>query len=224
MDDIRSGNGQGNSARSEAPVRALFDAGHEPDNGTYQVSRDVLEQIWAERAAQFAEAPATEDAVERADLLIVRLGDEFYGLEANYVFRIRPAMQIAPVPRVPAWVAGLANERGRILSVLDIKAFLGLSAKQEREEHTQPSLIIVETPEMELALLVDEVLELQTIQINRVQKAADTTRSIPAEYVHGVVTDLDDLYLQEGEHATLVVLDLRALLADESLIVHEEII
>lgn len=224
MDDTRSNNEQGNGAHGEAPVRALFDAGHESGNGSYQVSQEVLEQIWAERAAQFAAAPATEDDGERSDLLVVRLGTEFYGLEADYVFRIRPALQIAPVPRVPAWVAGLVNERGRILSVLDIKAFLGLSSKQEKEDDTQSSLIIVETPEMELALLVDEVLELQTIRINRVQQAADTTRSIPAEYVHGVMTDLDDLYLQEGERATLVVLDLRALLADEALIVHEEII
>jgi purine-binding chemotaxis protein CheW len=183
-----------------------------------------MERIWAERAAQFAEAPSTEDEGERVDLLVVRLGREFYGLEAEYVFRIRPAVQIAPVPRVPSWVAGIANERGRILSVLDVQAFLGLPTAADEEAQGQPSLIIVETPEMELALLVDEVLELQTIQTSRVQRATDTTRSIPAEYVHGVVADLDDLYLQGGESATLVILDLRTLLADESLIVHEEIV
>jgi purine-binding chemotaxis protein CheW len=183
-----------------------------------------MEQIWAERAAQFAEAPSTEDVGDRVDLLVVRLGREYYGLEAEYVFRIRPAVQIAPVPRVPSWVAGLANERGRILSVLDIQDFLGLPAEEMEGESAQSSLIIVETPEMELALLVDEVLEIQTIQTSRIQQATETTRSIPADYVHGVVADLTGLHQQAEAAATLVILDLRVLLTDEALIVHEDII
>jgi purine-binding chemotaxis protein CheW len=189
----------------------------------YTVTREMMEQIWAERAAEFAEVPSTEDVGERVDLLIVRLGRELYGLEANYVFRIRPAQQIAPVPRVPSWIIGVTNERGRILSVFDIRSFLGLSSGEALDQQSQSNLIIVETPEMELALLVDEVLEIQRIQVHRIQSTTDTTRSIPAEYVRGVVGGLEILNHQIDHENTLVVLDLGALLADERLIVNEEV-
>ncbi|MBN2003893.1 MAG: purine-binding chemotaxis protein CheW [Anaerolineae bacterium] len=187
---------------------------------------EALQRIWTERALRFAEAPAPEDEGEHVQLVIVRLGCEYYGLDANYIFRIRPAAQITRVPRTPAWVKGVANERGRILSVFDVQCFLGLSQPDHKAPvDAPPSLIIVETPEMELALLVDEVLNVVSLPVDDVQEAVDAVRGIPPAYVAGVVSRNAQIGALAGsEDGALIMLNLRALLADERLRVHEEIV
>lgn len=180
---------------------------------------EILEQIWARRAALLAQAPVQEDEGEQIKLVLIQLGRETYGLDAQYVFEIIPAKQITPVPRVPDWVAGVVNLRGHILSVLDLRRFFGLAqaeASDEDEMSPGPDLVIVETPSMEVALLANDVLDVEMLMANRLQNATDIVQGIRPEYVRGVVE-------RQDEGGLLVVLDLVTLLADEQLIVHEEI-
>ncbi len=226
MDKEPSGNGQGSGGIDWEQVRRQLDMNtQQPGDGAYAVPQEVMDQIWAQRAAQFAEIPESEDQGQQIDLVVIRLGRELYGLEAQYIFRIRPATQIAYVPRVPAWITGIANERGRILSVLDLRSYLGLEEMEVDEEElaTQRYLVVVETPEMELSLLADEVLDIQTLPISHVQQVTDTVRGIPKAYVYGLVPNVKDIHNGHNEGSALVILDLRALLSDEKLRIHEEI-
>jgi purine-binding chemotaxis protein CheW len=194
-----------------------------------QSTPEVMERIWARRAAQLAQVPPQEDEGEQMRLELVRLGCEIYGLEAQYVFDNRPLEQLTPVPRVPHWVAGVVNQRGRILSVVDLHRFFGLPAAgedggagaQEGYDAVEgvPYLVVVETPDMEVVLLVDDVLAVETLPARRVQALTSVVRSIPVEYVQGVVER------SNGKDAqTVVVLDLPALLSDERFIIHEEVV
>ncbi len=182
-------------------------------------SPEAMERIWARRAARLARVPAEEDAGEQITLVLACLGREFYGLEAQYVLDIRPLGRVTRVPRAPHWVTGVVNLRGRILSVMDIRRFLGLpSAGCNEEEAMAPSLVVVETPSMEIALLVDDVLAVETLSARRLQEATGVIQSLPPEYVRGVVERGDP-----ANGSMLTVLDMPALLADERLIVDEEI-
>jgi purine-binding chemotaxis protein CheW len=213
--------------------------------GLGEPTAQIAERIWAQRAARLAQAPSEEQAGEQVELVLIRLGSELFGLDAEYALEIRPARQITPVPRVPDWVAGVVNVRGRILSVLDLCRYLALprgatptqdagpkpgdsgSAKSleritaggENSGQLAPgqNLVIVETPDMEIALLVDDVEAVEMLPADRVQDATDITRGIRQEYVRGVAE-------RKGGAGLLVVLNLPALLADEQLIVHEEIV
>jgi purine-binding chemotaxis protein CheW len=202
---------------------------------------EVLQEVWAERAAKEAKRVVEEAGTEQIELIVVRLGQELYGLNAHYVFRIDDVGHITEVPHVPAWVAGVTNVRGRILSAFDLRRFLGLSQGNGRSFDNMPNdkasrdaelpyLVLVETPEMELALLVQEVLTVTSVPVDMIRDTSDTIRGIPPEYVWGVIEDLTgnaDLALTEldvnQKDAMLVVLDLQALLADERLIIQEEV-
>lgn len=173
-------------------------------------SSPAVAQVWARRAAELARVPPQEEEGEQLDLLLFCLGSETYAFEARFAFDIRPAAQITRVPRVPDHVAGLVHIRGRILSVLDLARFFGLPGEDRDENQPQRHLLMVEQPEMELALLVDEVLAVQSFARSHLQPAGDALPGLPAEYVRGVAP------------GPLVVLDLPALLADERLIVREE--
>lgn len=202
----------------EAVRRRILQAGAALTELDY-ASPEVMQQIWARRAAQIAQAPPQEDKGERLTLVVVRLGREVYGLDAQLVFDIQPVEQLTPVPRVPNWVGGVVNLRGRILSVLDLQRFFGLSPTgNNRDDGEQGSLVVVETPYMELALLVDEVLAVEALPTSQMQDTTDTIRGLPPEYIHGI------LPLAGNKASSLVlVLNLVTLLADERLIIHEEI-
>jgi purine-binding chemotaxis protein CheW len=178
---------------------------------------EVAEQIWARRAAKLAQVPGQEDEGEQIELVLVQLGREVYGLEAHYVFDIRLAGQITRVPRVPDWVAGVINQRGRILSVLDLQRFFGLP--EVEDSPATPHLVVVETSEMKVALLVDDVLVVDSLPAGRVQAATGTIRGLCPEYVRGVAERKDD-----KNDFMMVVLDLPALLADKRLTVNEKMV
>jgi purine-binding chemotaxis protein CheW len=179
----------------------------------------LIKHIWAQRAAQLAKPPVQEEKGEQVELAMVQLGREVYGIDVQHIQEIRPAVQITQVPRVPEWVTGVVNLRGRILSVLDLRRFFGLAPSETREDNLITpflDLVVVETPTMEVALLADDILAIEMFPTSRIQDVTDTARGIGSEYVRGVI--------EQGDEAPMIaVLNLPALLADERLIIQEEV-
>ncbi|MBN2002020.1 MAG: chemotaxis protein CheW [Anaerolineae bacterium] len=194
------------------------------------VADTYVRQIWAKRALRLAQAPGEEDQGIHTPLVLIRLGVEIYALDARYVFEIRPAEQVTPVPRTPAWVAGIVNVRGRIVSVIDLRQYLGLPTPQAPEEKHAQYLLVVETATMELALLADEVLAVESVPESRIQEAGDTmVLSISPDYVRGIVKNRtahepgNALHAEPLHGALWVILNLPALLGDKKLIIQEEL-
>ncbi|MBN1581980.1 MAG: chemotaxis protein CheW [Anaerolineae bacterium] len=204
--------------------------GEDAPVGGQAMALETVQTILAQRAARLAQAPEQETEGERIRLVVVRLGSEVYALDTQFVFDVWSAGQITFVPGVPKWVLGVVNRRGRILSVVDLREFLGLDkAKVDRKKDDNgwddnaagqiPYLILLQIPAMEVVLRVDDVLGVEALLNGRITDLADTVRGIPQEYVRGV-SELDN----EREKLLVVILDVRALLCDERLIVHQEIV
>ncbi len=186
-----------------------------------QVTPEVLERIWAKRAAQLAKVPIQEAEGTRREIALIRLGRELFGVSVEYVLDIRPARQITHVPRVPKWVTGVTNLRGRLLSVIDLTRFFELPEGGENAKE-EAYLVVVSASGVEVALWVSEVLGVEAIRTDAMGEATIAVASLPPEYVQGVVKC--ERLSANGTPALCVVLDLAALLADERLIIHEEVI
>lgn len=187
-----------------------------------QLAPGDLELAWARRAAALARVPAKEETGDQVDLVLLRLGRETYGFDAHYVLDIRPALAITPVPRVPEWIAGVANHRGRILSVTDLKRYLrlpGPEAGRTPRDEAMGYLVVVAVGEMELALLVDDVLAVETVLARHLEAATDAVSGIRPEYARWIIHRHT-----AGAASLAVILDLPALLGDARLVIHEEII
>ena len=189
-----------------------------PENGTGSETtvRATQQQIWERRAAELAKVEVREDDSEQISLAFLRLGSELYGLEAHYIFDIRPVERITPVPRVPAWVAGVVNLRGRILSVMDLQCFLGLpdSGRARRS-----LLVAAETADTEIAFWVDDVISVESMPLSHIQDASGAIRGIRPDCIRGIT------FRVNGEtSAMVVILDLPALASDKQLIVYEEVV
>ena len=68
--------------------------------------------------------PDPGGATARAELVLVRLGGCRYGLPMGSVAEVGRPPTLTRVPGLPAWVAGVANWRGRVLAVLDLRSLL----------------------------------------------------------------------------------------------------
>jgi len=71
-------------------------------------------------------APATDDdAAVDSDAVVVRLGSGRFAVSLGSVEEVGRVPAITRVPGTPGWVAGVANWRGRILPMLDLRSLLG---------------------------------------------------------------------------------------------------
>lgn len=135
-------------------------------------------------------------------------------MEVQHVREIYPLRQVTPVPRTPEFVVGVFSARGKLLSVIDLHAFLGFS----KIEISKNSKIIVVASEcqdgagqFEMGLLVDEADDVVTIYKDDLTPMISGQKEERAAYTLGVTSEM------------LVVFDLVTLLQNKRLIIHEEI-
>ena len=83
---------------------------------------------------------------------------------------------------------------------------------------------------MELALLVDEVLEITSFPASQIQEAGSLVRGIRGEYLLGIASRMSELSSKDQDEemktneVLVIILDLPALLAHERMVIHEEIV
>lgn len=134
------------------------------------------------------EMSLTSDGSENADAtkyLVFLLGDETYAVEVVRVEEVLEFTTIARVPRVPDYLLGVINLRGRVLPVMDLRSRLGLEAV-ERTDDTR--LIVINTrcggDQISLTALADSVIGVLDIENDviepapRFESAGDASESI----------------------------------------------
>ena len=177
---------------------------------------DQLAAIWERRAVELAVPLHEEPEGATLDLLVFCLNGERYGIKVSHVREIHQPQQITTVPRTPEFVVGVFSARGRLLSIIDLHAFLGLPKITLNKD----SKIIVVTSndqthssdgQFEIGLLADEVEDVLTIFEDDLNPMLANQLDGQAEYTLGITVDM------------LIVFNLGALLKNKRLLVNEEI-
>jgi purine-binding chemotaxis protein CheW len=123
-------------------------------------------------------------------IVVFTLGNEKFALETRLVHGIEKMMSITKVPTAPYYIKGLANLRGNIISIIDLKAYLNMEYVKEEE-----NIIIVEVDDEKIGIMVDDVHEVVEISTEMIERVNDNSG-----YVKGVVNFKDYLVtLLEGE-------------------------
>jgi purine-binding chemotaxis protein CheW len=157
-------------------------------------------------------AGGQKDAKEqaRAVLEVVEflLADERYAIETSFIREIFPLGEITPLPCTPAFIVGIINFRGQILSVIDIKKFFDLD---ESNSGDLKKLLIVRDEESEMGFLADDIVGSRSILLEEIQPSLPTLTGIREEYFRGVTNE------------RIAILDVAKILSDKRIIVHEEV-
>lgn len=62
------------------------------------------------------------------EVIVVRLGGSRYALPMSSVAEVGRPPSLTRVPGLPAWLAGVANWRGRVLAIIDLRPLLTAAA------------------------------------------------------------------------------------------------
>lgn len=139
-------------------------------------------------------------AVEDGRVLLFRLASRMYGCSLDQVREIIPYRPATRLPGAPAFVSGLVNLRGTIMTVVHLGRRLGVS----EERRTDGSIILVEHESKCMGFEVDEVMDVQPLATEEME-AADA--ALPGgENVRGIVKGMGHV-----DGSVVVVLDVAQL-------------
>ncbi|MFB5191451.1 chemotaxis protein CheW [Alicyclobacillus fastidiosus] len=134
----------------------------------------------------------------------MKIGEELYGAKVEQVLSVERMLDISPVPRTLSYIKGVANLRGTVTPVIDLRERVGLSAPSAAAEESR-RIVVVEVDDMTVGLIVDAVEDVVSLDESAIEPAPAVVGGLQAVYLEGVA--------RVGERL-LVLLNLERILSD----------
>jgi purine-binding chemotaxis protein CheW len=175
--------------------------------------RRALEAVWRRRAEEVAKPTKGLDgaAGEETPVLVVRVGEESYGLPLVFLREIQKITFITRVPGVPPFILGVINLRGEVVSVIDPAVLLevtggsGAAGKESR-------IVVAEVGGIVVGLRVEKVVRIAMVPPESIRPRIAAAGSAQTP-LSGVVTHLGEVY---------PLVDLERMLGAEKIVVQHE--
>jgi purine-binding chemotaxis protein CheW len=146
-----------------------------------------------------------EEDSQRGRYLTFTIEDAVYGVSIRFVTEIIGIQSVTRVPETPDYIKGITNLRGRIIPLIDVRLKFG---KPEIPYTERTCVVVADTGEMIVGLIVDRVDDVLTIPEDRIASAPEGALGFEDRYVEGV-GNMDD--------KVILLLDMeRFLRADEA--------
>lgn len=85
------------------------------------------------------------------------IADELFAIDLRYVREVFPLESVTPVPRMPSILVGVANLRGSVMPLVDLRPALGLPP-------ALPKLaVVIKHGPLQAGLLIEDVPEIRTV-------------------------------------------------------------
>lgn len=123
-------------------------------------------------------------SLETVQYIVIRLGEEQYGIDICNIDNIVRMQHITRVPKMPAFLKGVINLRGEVIPVISMRLKMGLAD----DEITKSTRIIVLKLEQEgnVGFIVDEVKEVVTLTGNEIEKITYNTKDEKTNLINAV--------------------------------------
>jgi purine-binding chemotaxis protein CheW len=158
-----------------------------------------------------SQLPAPPRPAPSSRFVLFGIASTQYAVSDGYVTELERVPRVTPVPRMPEWLRGVTNLRGDIVSVVDLRIYLGLPG------HLPPTarLLVVRLLDepFTTGLIVDAVDRIVSLPADAITPPASPIEGPLAPYLTGVCT--------VGERL-VAVLDLDRLLRSPDLRQFEE--
>ena len=104
---------------------------------------------------------AAPRAVQQARACLVKLGSTLYAVEVRYAREVVVFDEYTQVPLAPPHLIGVANLRGRILPLVDLRPLLGLDPARATRD---AKALVVGRDQLTAAFLIDDVVGLELLE------------------------------------------------------------
>lgn len=119
-------------------------------------------QILHHRAQELSQIQIISNTETFLPLAVMRLGDEYLGLNLDVVKEFITIRQVTPIPCCPSQIIGDINLRGEVVTIVDIRKALSLNSKfnqNPQPKYENRKAIIVQVEEVIAGIIVDQVLD-----------------------------------------------------------------
>ena len=122
--------------------------------------------------------------VEMTQYIVIRLGEEQYGIDIRNIETITKMQHITRVPKMPSYLKGVINLRGVVIPVMSMRLRMNLDA----DVISKSTRIIVVKLEQEgnVGFVVDEVKEVVSLSTDDIDKIADNTKEGKTNLINAV--------------------------------------
>lgn len=166
-------------------------------------------KILNERARKLAVKTETnvEDQTNNLHVVEFFLAPEHYGIESYLISEVLLLKELTSIPGAPAFVAGVTNVRGKIISVINLKTFLGLVTKGITDLN---KTIILHHNGMEFGIIADSIEGTRNITEKSLSRAPATLPGKGSSFVKGLTSN------------GTIILDGVRLLTESSILVNQK--
>ena len=139
--------------------------------------------------------------------IVIKIGEEQYGISISYVDNIVRMQSITRVPHVQDYFAGVINLRGEVVPVMSLRLKMGLAP----DEYTKQTRIIIVKLENNapIGLIVDEVNEVVTLDERSIDEVVKDKKRVEETFINGI-----------GKHGDSLIslLDLNMVIGDKDVV------
>lgn len=131
------------------------------------------------------------ESYDSIQYIVVKFGDEQFGIDIKYIDNIVRMQRITRVPKVPTYIKGVINLRGEVVPVVSLRLKMGL----EEDVITKLTRIIIiklENGEV-IGILVDAVKEVVTLDTREIEKVSYDSGEEKTNFISGIGKDKGEL-------------------------------
>lgn len=170
-----------------------------------------VRQILQQRSQNLLQMEMVQELSDQTSLVVVKLNDELFGLELEYVLEFIEAKELAPIPCTPDYMLGNTNLRGDILTVTDVRPLFQL---EQPALSKVTSVVVVKFSDLVLGLRVDEVHEVLYLSAKDLGKLPVAVQSDGDAFLKGTINFND---------CVVSVVDLHKLLSGGEMSINEHL-
>ena len=128
--------------------------------------------------------PGEKSESETFQYIVIKLGNEQYGIDIRYIDNIVRMQHITRVPKVAGYLKGVINLRGEVIPVMSLRIKMELPA----DEITKATRIIILKLEQHgtIGVIVDEVKEVVTLSTDEIEKVTYDAKEERNSFLSGV--------------------------------------
>jgi purine-binding chemotaxis protein CheW len=130
------------------------------------------------------EMNAKSETTKPRELISFIIGKQEFCVDIMSVREIRGWSPATPLPHSPAFVRGVINLRGAVLSIVDLAARLGLPSTEPSARHV---IIVAQVGSQIAGLLVDAVTGILTVTAETIRPTPDVASEMARSFVKGVL-------------------------------------
>ncbi len=116
-------------------------------------------------------------------LVSFTIGDNEYALDISEVQEVVRYQEITPLPRVPDYILGVINLRGKIIPIIDLGKRIGVESSKENSK----KIIIVKKNNELYGLLVDKVKGVLKVSGDEIEDVRYGDLRLSEKYIKGLI-------------------------------------